>query len=210
MVPGEIRLADRAHLQPDRLARVLAAGADIVVRAAWSNARWLDDAGRPVDLIAELEAAAARGFIDRPIFIGRKEGPPLALRLVALRMSQKAAAVAREKAIAKAKRKQRQIKGGTLIAAEWVILVTSLPSTTFTAKDIGQLYRARRRIETAFKRLKSLIGLKGPPGKDAAVAKVYVLSHLLAILLTEPLAAEFGVAPPRTPALVPTSGAVCA
>ena len=99
---------------------------------------------------------------------------------------------------------------GTLIAAEWVILVTSLPSTSFTAKDIGQLYRVRWRIETAFKRLKSLIGLKGPPGKDAAVAKVYVLSHLLAIPLTEPLAAEFGVSPRRTPALVPTSGVACA
>lgn len=210
VVAGEIRLADRAYLQPDRLARMHAAGADFVVRAGWSNARWLDQANRPIDLIAALKAAAAHGFIDRPIFLGRKDGPPLAARLVALRLPKEAAAAAREKAIAKAKRKQRRIKDGTLIAAEWVLLVTSLPAASFTAADIGQLYRLRWRIETAFKRLKSLIGLKGPPGEDAAVAKAYVLAHLLALLLTEPLAAEFGVSPRWAPAPVPTSGAACA
>src|SRR5882672_11283868 len=49
VVKGEIRIADRAYLQPDRMATVLDAGADIVVRAGWKNARWLDAAGEPVD-----------------------------------------------------------------------------------------------------------------------------------------------------------------
>jgi hypothetical protein len=39
VVRGEIRLADRVHLQPDRIANVLADGGDVVVRAAWKNAR---------------------------------------------------------------------------------------------------------------------------------------------------------------------------
>ena len=34
VVPGEIRLGDRAYLQPERMAAVLEGGADIVVRAA--------------------------------------------------------------------------------------------------------------------------------------------------------------------------------
>lgn len=37
-----LRLADRAHWQPDRMARVLAAGGDILVRAGWRNAAWRD------------------------------------------------------------------------------------------------------------------------------------------------------------------------
>ena len=42
-------------------------------------------------------------------------------------------------------------------------------------------------IELGFKRLKSLIGLKGPPGADERSARTYLLAHLLIILLLEPL-----------------------
>ena len=76
--------------------------------------------------------------------------------------------------------------GGTLAAAEWVILVTSLDAKTFSTSRIGEFYRARWRIEMAFKRLKSLIGLSGPPGEDPEVAKTWILAHLLMVLLLEP------------------------
>jgi len=197
VVPGEIRLADRAYLQTDRLVSVLEAGADILIRAGWRAAAWQDKKGKPVDLIATLKAAAHQGFIDRPIFLARKNGPPLALRLVALALPPEEANAARQAAIATAKRKQKSLNDGTLIAAEWVILVTSLSTKSFSAHDIGNLYRLRWRIEIAFKRLKSLIGLKRPPGQDAALAKVFVLAHLMICLLAEPLAAKFGVSPLR-------------
>src|SRR5258705_13665686 len=48
--------------------------------------------------------------------------------------------------------------------ADWVILVTSLRPKDFATADVLALYRLRWRIELAFKRLKSLIGLKGPGG----------------------------------------------
>jgi hypothetical protein len=89
VVPGEIRIGDRAYLQPDRIAAVLDAGGDVVVRAGWRNARWLDEQGEPVDVHAELSQANDR--IDRPIRIRRKNGPPLALRLVAIRKPDAAA-----------------------------------------------------------------------------------------------------------------------
>jgi Transposase DDE domain len=57
----------------------------------------------------------------------------------------------------------------------------------FTTEDVLDLYRLRWRIELAFKRLKSLIGLKKPPGTDERSAKPWVLAHLLMILLLEPL-----------------------
>jgi hypothetical protein len=68
-----------------------------------------------------------------------------------------------------------------------VILVTSLTPEAFPTADVLALYRLRWRIELGFKRLKSLIGLKGPPGADERSAKPYVLAHLLIILLLEPL-----------------------
>src|SRR5580704_13713573 len=58
VVTGEIRLGDRAYLQPDRMAVLLEGGADFVIRAGWKSARWLDAEGCPLDLIAELRAAA--------------------------------------------------------------------------------------------------------------------------------------------------------
>jgi hypothetical protein len=195
IVKGEIRLGDRAYLQPDRMAVVLEAGADFVIRAGWKSARWLDADGRPFDLIAELRKTAARGLIDRPIFIKRKGGEPLALRLIAVKKPAEAAAEARRKARRAAQREGHTISKQTLEAADWVILVTSLTPEEFTTDDVLALYRLRWRIELGFKRLKSLIGLKAPPGIDERSARPYLLAHLLIILLLEPLVREFEDSP---------------
>ena len=89
VIPGEIRLADRAFAQPDRMAAVIGAGADIVVRAGWKSLRWLEASGVPLDLLAELEKGAASGQIDRQVWIGRKGGPALGLRLIAVKKQPK-------------------------------------------------------------------------------------------------------------------------
>jgi len=194
VVKGEIRIGDRAYLQPDRMATVLDAGADILVRAGWRNARWLDADGTPVDLLDEFKAAV-HGLIDRPIWVGRKGGAALALRLVAVRKSEPAAAVARRKARRQAQKERHQISEATLAAADWVILVTSLMPESFPTADVLALHRLRWRIELGFKRLKSLVGLNGPPGFSERSARPYVLAHLLAILLLEPLADELEDSP---------------
>ena len=194
-VKGEIRLADRAFLQPDRMASVLDAGADLIVRAGWRNARWLDADGAPVDLLGVFRNGAKTGLIDQPIWIGRKSGTPLQMRLVAIKKPPQAADAARRKARREAQKGRHQISKGTLAAADWVILVTSLSKREFSTADILELYRLRWRIELAFKRLKSLIGLKGPPGTDERSAKPFVLAHLLMILLLEPLVDAFEDSP---------------
>jgi IS4 transposase len=195
VTPGEIRIADRAHLQPDRMARVLDDGADIIVRAGWKSARWRDETGEPVNLIALFRKHAANGLIDRSIRIARKSGPALTLRLVAVKKTPQACAEARRKARRQAQKGGHQIARATLIAADWVILVTSLKADDFPTADVLALYRLRWRIELAFKRLKSGIGLKGPPSRDPRVARAYVLAHLLMILLLEPLLDEFEDSP---------------
>jgi hypothetical protein len=194
VVKGEIRIGDRAYLQPDRMAAVLEDGADILVRAGWRNARWREADGAPVDLLAEFRKAA-HGLIDRPIWVGRKGGPALALRLVAIRKSEPAAAAARRKARRQAQKERYQISEATLAAADWVILVTSLTPESFPTADALALYRLRWRIELGFKRLKSLVGLNGPPGLSERSARPCILAHLLAILLLEPLADELEDSP---------------
>lgn len=200
VVKNEIRIADRAYLQPDRIAAVREAGADVLIRAGWKNARWLDAKGLPFDLMAQLRAAKARGLIDRRIWIKRKDGAPLAMRLVAVKKPTGAAAASRRKARRDAQDENRVISKETLEAADWVILVTSLARDEFSTKDVLALYRLRWRIELGFKRLKSLIGLKTPPGTDPRSAKPYLLAHLLIILLLEPLARDFEDSPHWTQA----------
>lgn len=100
----------------------------------------------------------------------------------------------RDQAIATARKKAKNngttIMPQTLISAEWMILVTSLPKETFSLQDISALYRLRWRIEIAFKHLKSGAGLARPPAETAEMAKAHVLAHLLLSLLTEPLIAD--------------------
>jgi hypothetical protein len=183
---GDIAIADRGYMHPEPLAHIVEQGADVIVRTPWTGARWLNKDGKPFNLLAALETAENAGALDRPIWIARKNAPALALRLVAIRKPPLAAEAARAQARQTAQRKGKVISRGTLAAAGWVILVTSLDAKAFPADRIGDLYRARWRIEMAFKRLKSLIGLSAPPSEDPQIAKTWILAHLLMILLLEP------------------------
>jgi hypothetical protein len=194
VVKGEIRIGDRIYLQPDRIAAVRAAGGDVVVRAGWRNARWLDEQGEPFDMHAALAQPVDR--IDCPVWIGRKDGPPMALRLVALRKSPAAAEAARRAVRQQARKSGYTPSQATLDAADWLILVTSLAAEAFTTDDILALYRLRWRIELGFKRLKTLIGLRKPPGADERSARPWILARLLLILLLEPLVEALEDSPP--------------
>jgi hypothetical protein len=181
-------------MQPDRIAAVLAQGGDVVIRAGWKSVCWRHADGAPFDLIEAFRAAQG-DLIDRPIQVERKGGAPLAMRLIAVRKPPAAAEAARRQARRAAQREGYTISDAALTAADWVIIVTSLTPQDFTTAEALALYRLRWRIELAFKRLKSLIGLKGPPGFDERSAKPYILAHLLTILLLEPLIDELEDSP---------------
>ena len=185
VIKGEIRIGDAGYMQPDGIAEVLARGGDVVVRSGWRNGRWLDEHGKPVSMINMLQEAKA-GLLDVPIWVGRKKAEPLALRLVAVRKPEAATAEARRRARLQASKSGYQVSRETLEAAEWVILITSLRAADYSTADILALYRLRWRVELAFKRLKSLIGLRSPPGSDPRSAKVFILAHLLVAVLLEP------------------------
>ena len=138
---------------------------------------------------------------------GRKGSAPLALRLVAVKMPKDKAVQSVRAARKDAKSDGRQIQPGTLISAEWVILVTSLAAADYPPAKVLELYRLRWRIEIAFKRFKSVIGLESPPGECPEVAKAWVLCHLIAVLLTEARLSAFGDSPRLGNVRVPTFGA---
>jgi len=196
VIRGELRMADAAFLQVDQIGEVIQEGADVLVRGSWRHARWQEEDDTPIDILAELKKVEEKGFLDRTMWLGRKKGKPaLKMRVVALHKPPAAVAEARRKAKLAARKQGRQVSKETLYASEWVILVTSLTEQEFSTEDLFKLYRMRWRVELAFKRLKSLIGLRSPPAKDPAIARSWILAHLLMILLVEPLMDEFGVSP---------------
>ena len=130
---GEIRVGDRAYLQPDRIAKILEAGADIVVRAAWNNARWVDAEENRLDLIALLKKARGKGLIDQPIWIEGSAKEPIALRLVAIRKPKEARDLSIEKLKRHARDKGRKLMPETLVAAEWV---RGKPAGSYSMKEV--------------------------------------------------------------------------
>ena len=198
VVTGELRIMDRGMMQPDRLAKIVEAGADFIVRAPWNGARWLAQDATQFDLIGTLMKARKRGFVDCPVWLGTSTDKPLAARLVALRKPEQEAEKSRAKVTAEARSKGHEPKPETLVAAGWVILITTLSTGEYSAAEIGNLYRLRWRIEIAFKHLKSGLGLDRPPGDDPDVAKAMILSRLILAVIAEPLVADhLGVSPRR-------------
>jgi hypothetical protein len=194
VVKDEIRLADAGFVQPRRMAAVLDQGADIVVRIAWRNGRWLDMEGKPFDFVAAFQGAK-NGLIDQPIWLHQSPGARLNLRLVGVKLPPEAQEAARRRARRAAQKAGYTLSDDGLLAANWVLLATSLSAETFAATDVLALYRLRWRVELAFKRLKSVIGLKRPPGTDKRSARAFILAHLLMILLLEPLVEGFEDSP---------------
>ena len=209
VVPGEIRVADRVHCRADDLADVIEQGGDPLVRAGWRSARWLWPCGCQMDLIRVLEGSAT-GVIDMPVKLARAKAGPLAMRLIAVRLPKDKAMKAVADARATAKDKGHKLDPRTLVAAEWTIIVTSLSKAELSTEEVLDIYRMRWRIEIAFKRMKSLLGLARPPGDCPRVAKAWVLCHLIAVLLTEAQLAAIGSSPRRGHALAPACGAPAA
>jgi len=82
-----------------------------------------------------------------------------------------------------------------LEAAGYTFVFTSLPVSVPAAAAL-ELYRARRQVALAFRRLKSLLGPSRLKKFDPAAARAWIAAKLLAALLIEDLLAAARHFPP--------------
>lgn len=185
--PGDIAIADRVYARGVDLAAVTQAGADFIVRIGWNALRLRDRAGGTFDLFGMLAGLreGERRELAVTIALDRSERTLLPVRLVALRKSAAQAASSRRRARAHARKQGRAIQNNTVRAADYVLLLTSLPSKRASAKVVLDLYRMRWQVELAFKRLKSLLRLGDLPAKDPELARSWIYAKLIAALLIE-------------------------
>jgi hypothetical protein len=189
--PGDIVLADRYYARPRDLRPVIEDGADFIVRMGWNALRLSHPDGSAFDLFAALAALTGQeGEVGVRIDEGRDVDEPLVLRLVIRRKSLEQAEAERNRLLKEAKKRGRQPDPRSLEAAKYILLLTSLPASTFPAADALALYRFRWQLELAFKRMKSLAGLDALAARKPELARAWIYARLIVFLIAEQRAGQ--------------------
>lgn len=204
-VTGEVVIADRGYARAKELRACLTASGsgprDFIVRVGWKALALRDREDNPFDLIAHLEklplgtglrewaVQAVVGSAPACAEAGSRSSL-LPIRLIAVPLPPDKAEANRMKLKRKASKHQDTLDPRSLIAAGFMVLVTSLPAE-ISAGEICAAYRLRWQIELAFKRLKSLIHIDRLPTRTEAGSLSWLYAHLILVLLTEDICQDF-------------------
>ena len=194
--PGDLGIADRGYARPGDFAPVLDTGAHLIVRTGWNSLRLLTLNGEPFDLFAKLDSLKGDAA-SQSVQVDTHDctRPFVSMRLVIGRLPPEKAEIARKKVLARAIKHGKRVDPRSLKAAEFVLLLTSLPDE-YAAEAILGLYRLRWQIELLFKRFKSLLGLGELPAKKRNLARSWIFSKLILALLAEGTARQLAESPP--------------
>jgi len=198
--PGEIVLGDRFYSRAHNLRLVKEEGADFIVRTGWNALRLKHLDGGEFDLFETLRAQAGQeGEVRVRADEGSGASAPLELRLIIWRKTPEQAQAEQKRLLQNANKRGTKVDPRSLEAANYVMLVTALPTDVFSAADVLAIYRFRWQIELAFKRMKSLAGLDELAAKDPALAQAWIYARLIVFLLAEQIAGQVPDAPPFGP-----------
>jgi hypothetical protein len=204
-VAGEIRLGDRGFANAQAWQRYLRAlqeqtrdgqtgdgQTDFIVRMRWNTINLLDETGKTFDLVDWLRTRPAESETHEIMAWARsgKHQTPIKIRLIARHKPPEVIAAEHKRLRQQASRKQHKIDPRTLIAAEYMVLATSLPKDEFPAEEVLAVYRLRWQIELAFKRLKSLLHMDKLRTKTEAGTRCWLYAHLIVALLADDLSQE--------------------
>ena len=195
-VPGEIRIGDRGFARAPSLHRFRqqsANQADYIVRVGWAAFSLIDQDGADFDLNAHLGQLPA-DMAPHEVMVRARLGPldpAMPIRLIIQRKTPEATEAARKKLHADASRKQKTLDPRSLVAAEFIILGTSLPVECYPAEEVLAVYRLRWQIELAFKRLKSLLKMDKIPTRTERASRSWLTAHLIMALLCDDVSQEF-------------------
>jgi len=195
-IAGEIRLGDRNFARAASLHRFRqqsANQADFIVRVGWNAFSLIRPDRSDFDLITYLGTLPA-DMTPHEVMLCAKLGPldpPLPLRLIIRRKTPEATEATRETLRREASRKQKVLDPRSLVAAEFMILATSLPVEGYPAEEVLAVYRLRWQIELAFKRLKSLLRMDRIPTRTERASRSWLTAHLILALLCDDLSQDF-------------------
>ena len=189
---NEILIADRGYAKARQLLACLdPAGPqqrDFIVRIGWKALVLSERSGKPFSLIQRMQAMATDAGPQEwavEAAVGSTKRPQqLPLRLIVVPLPAEQAAAARLKLKHKASKRQSVLDPHSVLAAGFLVLVTSLPGDIHAA-EVAAAYRLRWQIELAFKRLKSLLHLDRLPTRTTDGSMAWLLAHLILALLID-------------------------
>jgi hypothetical protein len=192
---GEIRIGDRNYANAGALHRWRERSggtADFIVRARWKGFVLSRLDGAAFSLMEHLSTLPVD---DRPheisvrAKVSKREHLPL--RLIIQRKSAEETAQIQDRLRRSAPRKQKTLDPRSLIAAEFLIVATSLPADGYAAGDVLAAYRLRWQIELAFKRLKSLLHIDQLPTRTPDASRSWLYAHMILALVCDDLSQDF-------------------
>ena len=197
-VDGEVLVADRGYAKASELRACLDPSGgqtrDFIVRAGWKALALRNPQGKAFDLIAAMQSltpgAGLREWAVQAVAGSAKQPRLLPLRLIVVPLPADKAEANRKKLKRTASKHQDKLDPRSLIAAGFMVLVTSLPAD-IPAGEICAVYRLRWQIELAFKRLKSLLHIDRLPTRTEEGGLSWLYAHLILLLLTEDIGRDF-------------------
>ena len=205
LAAGDVLLGDRGYARPKGLQHVLASGADFIVRVGCASLRIVEPDGVPLDWAGVFGALSPGETAELQVMVtpqsegrGLRLKPLFPARLIILRHRH---AVTGERARRTLRRNQSRRQSGmrlqrlTIASTDYLMVLTSLPAAVGGAAEVLAAYRLRWQIELAFKRLKGGLGMDRLLARDGAMARSWLLSHLILALLVADAAEEVLRAP---------------
>jgi hypothetical protein len=180
---GDVIVADNGYGYRRSVAWAVQQQAHVVVRMYPGTFPLETDAGQPCNVLRWLRQ---QGHAERE-WHGwcQWQGQRYRVRLIAAKLDTAATQRARQRRRRKAQKAGRMITAPTLAVAGWLLLITTLEATTWSAADVLYVYRARWQVELVFKKMKQLLRLNQIRSQHATSAEATVRTLLIAWALHE-------------------------
>jgi hypothetical protein len=183
--PSVIYIADAGYGKGVNLAHIVSCHGDALFRATPNHLSLAaDNKGKEkIDMVKKLDTKS--DLIDFVCHVHAKNNKYVPVRIIASRLPEDKALLAKERKIRSAKKRQtKNIRNSTLVYAEWIVLMTSL-GDDYSADELLKLYRSRWQIELLFKRIKQSFAASTLPVASLKHSKVIVLLWLILWALAE-------------------------
>ena len=181
---GDIMLGDRGYANPNGAQHVVDAGGEVVVRLNREALPLFDKAQKRLDVVKVAGKLKPTRNMECPAWVHNGKDTQIKGRLLIVRRGKQATEYAQKKLRQQASKKQTTVTEASLEAARYFFAWTTLPST-WSRKQVLELYRSRWQIELAFKRMKSIMDLGHLPKTDPESCRAWLQGKLLTALLVE-------------------------
>lgn len=183
--PGDLFLGDRNYGKRDNLVAMDGLQAATLLRFSPQQCRLEHADGTTFAVVGWLESQAKEVEVCETKAMACDEQKRVQVRVLAFRLPEEAAEKARQRVLARAKRKKQVVRPETVFLAGWVLLVSTLPADDWSARELFWLYRHRWQAELLIKQMKQFLLLVQLRSHHLETVRTAILAALVAWVLQE-------------------------